>query len=45
MLQVHIGIASMRQLQLVQTKYFSENKKTYFEIYTYPESFPLALPL
>ena len=29
----------------VPTTYVTENKDTYFEIYTYQESFPLALPL
>ena len=44
-LKVHIGIAIMRQFQCVPTTYVTENKETYYEIYTYPESFPLALPL
>ena len=39
------GIASMRQFQCVPTTYVTEIKETYFEIYIYRESFPLALPL
>ena len=35
----------MRQLQCVPTTYITENKETYFEIYTYQESCPLALLL
>ena len=34
MLQVHIGIASMRQFQCVPTTYVTEFKETYNEIYT-----------
>ena len=34
MLQVHIGIASMRQFQCVPTTYVTKIKETYFEIYT-----------
>ena len=44
-LKVHIGIASMRQIQCVPTKYVTEIKEIYFEIYTKQESCPLALPL
>ena len=45
MLKVHIGIASMRQFQCVPTTYVTEINETYFEIYIYQESCPLALPL
>ena len=45
MLSVHIGIASMRQFQCVPTTYVTEINETYFEIYIYQESGPLALPL
>ena len=34
MLQMHIGIASMRQFQCVPTTYVTEITETYFEIYT-----------
>ena len=33
MLKVHIGIASMRQLQFVLTTYVNENKGNYLAIY------------
>ena len=42
MLQVHIGIASMRQFQCVPTTYITEIKETYFEIYTKQVSCQLA---
>ena len=42
MLLVHIGIASIRQLQCVPTTYVTEIKETYFEIYTKQISCPLA---
>ena len=42
MLQVHIGIASMRQFQCVPTTYVTENKVTYFKIYAKQVSCPLA---
>ena len=42
---MHIGIASMMQFQCVPTTYLTENKETYFEIYTYQELYPLALHL
>ena len=45
MLLVHIGIASLRQFQCVPTTCVTEIKETYFEIYIYQESYPLALPL
>ena len=45
MLWVHIGIASMRQIQCVPTTYVTENMETYFEIYIYQDACPLALPL
>ena len=45
MLKVHIGIATMRQLQCVPTTYVTEIKEAYFEIYTIQVSCPLALPL
>ena len=32
----------MRQFQCLPTTYVIENKETYFEIYTYQESCPLA---
>ena len=34
MMWVHIGIASLRQFQCVPTTYVTENKETYFEIFT-----------
>ena len=34
MLQVHIGIASMRQFQYVPTTYVTGIKETFFKIYT-----------
>ena len=34
MMQVHIGIASMRQFQCKPTAYVIEIKETYCEIYT-----------
>ena len=45
MLQVHIGIPSMRQFQCVPTTYATEIKATYFEIMTLQVSRPLTLPL
>ena len=45
MLQVHIGIASMRQYQSVPTTYVTEIMETFFEKYIYQESCPFALPL
>ena len=45
MLQVHIGIASVRQFQYVPTTYVTDKKENYFEIYTYQVSCPLSLPL
>ena len=45
MLKVHIGIATMRQLQCVPTTYVTEIKEAYFEIYTKQVSCPLDLPL
>ena len=42
MLQVHIGIASMRLFQCVPTAYVTEIKETYFEIYIEQVSCPLA---
>ena len=45
MLQVHLGIAAMRQFQSVPTTHVSEIKETCFEIYTKQVSCPLALPL
>ena len=45
MLQVHIGIASMRQFQCVPTTHFTENKEeNYLEIYIFEVSGPLSLP-
>ena len=35
MLYVHIVIASLRQFQCVPTRYVTEIKETYFEIYIY----------
>ena len=40
-----IGIASKRQLQCEPSTYVTENKGTYFEIYTSQEACALALPL
>ena len=45
MLKLHIGIATMRQLQCVPTTYVTEIKEEYFEIYTKQVSCLLALPL
>ena len=46
MVQVYIGIVSMRQFQCVPTTYVTENKEeNYSEIYIFQVSCPLSLPL
>ena len=35
----------MRQFPCIPTTYVTEIKETYFEVYTYQESCPLALPI
>ena len=42
---MYFGIASKRLFQSVPATYVTENKETYFEIYTYQESCPLVLSL
>ena len=42
MFKVHIGIAYMMQFQCVPTKYVTEIKEIYFEIYTKQASCPLT---
>ena len=41
-MNVHFGIASMRQFQRVPTTYFTEIKEMDFEIYAKQVSYPLV---
>ena len=45
MLWVHIGITPMRQFQCVPTTYVTQNKETYFEIYTKTSIMSISFPL